>query len=155
MNGEKWETNADEAFYMIAKLKCGAIGTVEVSKIAVGSNDDLSFDIRGEKGALRFNLMDLNYLEFYSADTPDGAYGANRGFTKIECVNRYPSPAGIFPGIKAPIGWLRGHLGSFYSFCDSVLNDKPSAISFDEGAYVQRVLECAYISDKNGTEVTV
>lgn len=155
MNGEEWSTNADEAFYMIAKLKCGAYGTIEVSKLVVGSNDELCFDIRGEHGALRFSLMDLNYLEFYSDKTQDGAYGGERGFAKIECVNRYPAPAGVFPGIKAPIGWLRGHIGSMYAFCDSVLNGKPTSPSFDEGAYVQRVLECAYISDSIGKEVTV
>ena len=155
MDGKEWETNADEAFYMIATLKCGALGTIEVSKIALGANDELSFEIRGERGSLRFSLMDLNYLEFYSSDASDGAYGGERGYTKIECVNRYPSPAGIFPGIKAPIGWLRGHLGSMYAFCDSVINNKPTSPSFDDGAYVQRVLECAYISSAENKTINI
>lgn len=155
MDGSEWQTNADEAFYMLATLKNGAYGTIEVSKIAVGSNDDLSFEIRGDKGALRFSLMDLNYLEYYSCESEDGAYGGSRGFTKIECVNRYSAPGGIFPGIKAPIGWLRGHLGSFHAFCDSVVNDKSTCPSFDDGAYVQKILECAYTSDKEGREVEI
>jgi predicted dehydrogenase len=155
MDGGEWQTNADEAFYMLATLKNGAYGTIEVSKIAVGSNDDLSFEIRGDKGALRFSLMDLNYLEYYSCESEDGAYGGSRGFTKIECVNRYSAPGGIFPGIKAPIGWLRGHLGSFHAFCDSVVNDKSAFPSFDDGAYVQKILECAYTSDKEGREVEI
>ena len=155
MDGSEWKTNADEAFYMIAALENGAHGTIDVSKIAVGSNDDLSFEIRGEKGALRFNLMDLNFLEFYSCDAEDGSHGGLKGFTKIECVNRYDAPAGIFPGIKAPIGWLRGHLGSFHAFCDAVVNDKSVCPSFDDGAHIQRVLECAYISDKESREVDI
>ncbi len=155
MNGEKWQTNADEAFYMIAKLKCGAFGTIEVSKITLGANDELSFEIRGDKGSLRFNLMDLNYLEFYSNDAKDGNYGGERGYTKIECINRYPAPAGIFPGIKAPIGWLRGHIGSMFAFCDSIINNKPTSPSFEDGAYVQKILECAYISDREGKEITI
>ena len=31
----------------------------------------------------------------------------SHGFTAIECVGRYPAPGGIFPGRKAPSGWLR------------------------------------------------
>ncbi|MBQ2809458.1 MAG: Gfo/Idh/MocA family oxidoreductase [Clostridia bacterium] len=155
MNGEKWQTNGDEAFYMLSTLKCGAYGTIEVSKIAVGSNDDLSFEIRGENGSLRFSLMDLNYLEYYSCATPEGAYGAERGYTKIECVNRYEAPAGIFPGIKAPIGWLRGHIGSMHAFCDAVENNKSTCPSFEDGAYVQRVLDCAYLSSRENREIII
>ena len=155
MNGEEWQTNADEAFYMIARLGCGALGTIEVSKIAVGSNDDLSFEIRGDRGSLRFSLMDLNYLEYYSCEPCSSPIGGTRGYTKIECVNRYEAPAGIFPGIKAPIGWLRGHIGSFYAFCDSVVNGRPTCPSFEDGAYVQKILECAYLSDKENKEIDI
>ena len=153
VDGKEWSTNADEAFYMIATLACGAVGTIEVSKIALGANDELTLEIRGEDGSLRFNLMDLNYLEFYSSKSPDKPLGGERGFTKIECVNRYDAPAGIFPGIKAPIGWLRGHLGSMHAFCDAVINRKLPSPSFDEGAYVQKILECAYISDREGKAI--
>lgn len=155
MNGESWETNADEAFYMIARLKCGAVGTIEVSKIAVGSNDDLSFRISGEKGALKFDLMNPNYLDFYTNERKGGDLGGERGFTKIECVNRYAHPGGVFPGIKAPIGWLRGHIGNYFTFCDGVINGKRVSPDFDEGAYVQRVMECAYESDKKGKEIKI
>ena len=155
MNGEEWKTNADEAFYIIARLKSGGMGTIEVSKITVGANDDLSFRISGEKGSLRFDLMNPNFIEFYSNERDGGDLGGERGYTKIECVNRYAAPGGIFPGIKAPIGWLRGHIGSFFAFCDGVKNGKELSPSFDEGAYVQKVMECAYRSDKEGAEIKI
>ena len=154
-NGEMWHTNGDEAFYMIATLKCGAVGTLEMSKIAVGANDDLSFEIRAEKGSLRFNLMELNYLEYYSNEAQDGSYGGSRGFTKIECVNRYEAPGGIFPGIKAPIGWLRGHIGSMHAFVSSVCLDMGVCPSFEDGAYVQKILECAKKSDEEKREIII
>ncbi len=155
MDGSDWETNADEAFFMIATLKCGAVGTIEVSKLTVGANDDLSFRINGEDGAVRFNLMDPNFLEFYTNERRGGAYGGDRGFTRIECVNRYDYPGGVFPGIKAPIGWLRGHIGSFFAFCDGVVNNKKVSPSFDDGAYVQKIMECAYKSDRRGKEIKI
>ena len=155
VNGNDWSTNADEAFYILATLECGGVGTITVSKITTGSNDDLSFEIHGEKGSIRFNLMNPNFLEFYSCDANDGSYGGERGYTQIECVNRYPSPGGVFPGIKAPIGWLRGHIGNYHSFVDCVVNGKEPSISFKDGAYVQLVLEKAYLSDTEGKEVAV
>lgn len=155
VNGQDWTTNADEAFYLLATLQSGAVGTVTVSKITTGSNDDLAFEIHGDKGSIRFNLMNTNFLDFYSCERNDGSYGGERGYTQIECVNRYPSPGGIFPGIKAPIGWLRGHLGNYYSFVDCVVNNKQPAISFDDGAYIQLILEKAYQSDKCGKEMQI
>lgn len=155
VNGRNWRTNADEAFYMLATLKNGAVGNITVSKITTGSNDDLTLEIHGEQGSIRFDLMNPNFLEFYSCKANDGLYGGEKGYTKIECVNRYPSPGGIFPGIKAPIGWLRGHLGNYYSFVDCVVNHKAPYISFEDGAYVQLVLEKAYASDELGTEMKV
>lgn len=154
-NGEEWHTNADEAFYMIARLSCGAVGTIEVSKISVGSNDDLTFRTNGEKGSIRFDLMDPNFLEMYTNDRVSSPIGGERGFTRIECVNRYDLPGGIFPGVKAPIGWLRGHIGSFFSFCDAVVNDKITVPSFDDGAYIQKIMECAYESDREGAEIKI
>ena len=155
VNGDSWQTNADEAFHIIATLECGAVGTISVSKIAQGTNDDLTLEIYGEKGSIKFDLMNPNFLEYYSTEAQEGNYGGERGFTKIECVNRYPHPGGIFPGIKAPIGWLRGHIGNYFAFLQAVENKRPPCPSFHDGAYVQRVLESAYQSDKSGKEVRI
>ncbi len=150
MDGNKWNTNADEAFYMIAELACGAKGTIIASKLATGTNDDFTIEVYGDKGAVKFDLMDPNWLWFYDMNDKSGALGGDAGFKRIECVGRYPSPAGIFPGVKAPIGWLRGHLGSMYYFLDAVHNGKPTCPSFEDGAYIQRIMEAAYRSDESG-----
>lgn len=154
-NGKEWQTNADESFHIIATLESGAVGTISVSKIAQGTNDDLTLEIYGEKGSIKFDLMNPNFLEYYSTEAQDGVLGGVRGFTKIECVNRYPHPGGIFPGIKAPIGWLRGHIGNYFAFLQAVENKRTPCPSFHDGAYVQRVLESAYQSDKSGKEVYI
>ena len=149
-DGKEWQTNADEAFYITAKLQSGAIGTIEASKLATGTNSDLSFEIYGDKGAVKFSMMQPNYLEFYDNTKPDGDYGGERGFTKIECVQRYPNPGNIFPGPKSPVGWLRFHMHSMYIYLDSVYKNKLSDVSpsFYDGAAVQKIMETAVLSDK-------
>ena len=152
-DGSLWETNADEAFYLIGGTKEGAMGTVTVSKLTQGANDELSFSIHGEKGSLSFSLMDPNYLNYYDATAVGAPMGGVRGYTRIECVGRYPSPASGFPAIKAPQGWLRGHIGCMQSFLSAVADGTPCAPSFSDGAYVQRILEAALESDRSGREV--
>lgn len=152
MDGKIWQTNAPEAFYMLAETESGATGTLTASKLTTGTNDDLGFAIYGTKGALRFSLMDPNYLEFYDNTASHEPYGGFGGFTRIECVGRYPAPAGAFPSPKASQGWLRGHVMGMYSFLNSVYLGKQAAPTFADGAYVQRVMEAALLSGTEGKE---
>lgn len=151
-----WQkASADDAFYLLAKLQNGAVGTISASKVAAGANDDLSIELFGEKGSLRFSLMDTNYLYFYDNQSPDTALGGNKGFTAIECVGRYPAPGGQFPSPKASSGWLRGHVESMYRFLNSIHTGKQEAPSFSDAAYVQHVMSAAYRSCESETWVTV
>ena len=154
-DGSPWQTNADEAFYMMATTESGAKGVLQVGKLQVGTNDELSFEIYGEKGALRFSLMEPNWLYFYDATKNAEPICGERGFTRLECVGRYPDM--IFPSPKAPAGWLYGHLASMYAFLSAVSAEKAFYPSFADGAYVQAVMDAAYRSDTNNgmrTEVT-
>lgn len=148
MNGELWQTNADEAFYMICKTEAGAVGTIEVSKLTVGANDEFNFSVYGEKGSIKYASMDPNWLYFYDATAPDGSYGGERGYTRIECCGRYDAPGGIFPSFKASVGWLRGHLHSMYRFLDAVHTGRAACPDFEDGARVQKVLDMALKDDQ-------
>ena len=152
-DGTVWKTDADEAFYLICGTKEGAVGNITVSKLTQGANDELAFSVCGERGSLSFSLMDPNYLSFYDATAMGTPMGGVRGYTRIECVGRYPSPASGFPASKAPQGWLRGHIGCMANFLSSVVNQTPCTPSFEDGAYVQTVLETALQSDREGREV--
>lgn len=154
-DGNSWQTNADEAFYMLSKLKCGAVGTVSVSKLVNGANDDLNIAIYGERGSLKFSLMQPNFLYFYDATEKPSTLGGECGYTAIECVGRYPAPGGAFPAPKAPADWIRGHVQSMYSFLNSVYTGLQASPSFSDGAHVQAVMAAAYESAKTKAEVLV
>ena len=154
-DGSIWKTNADEASYMIATLKCGAIGNITVGKINVGENDGLTFSIYGTLGAIKFDLMEPDWLYFYDSKASGGAYGGDRGFTKIECVGRYEAPGGKFPSPKAPNGWLRGHIGSMHAFLDAINCGKQACPSFKDGYEVQKILDVAHRSHLEGKEISI
>ncbi len=154
-DGSLWQTNADEAFYMMLTLKDGGVGNITVSKLIHGANDDLSFAVYGEKGSLKFSLMQPNFLWYYDATEKPGVLGGSTGYQAIECVGRYPAPGGSFPSPKAPSGWLRGHVESMYHFLSSVANGIQASPDFSDGAYVQTVMETAYRSDREGREIAI
>ena len=155
MDGNEWETNADEAFYMLAKTETGACGTVEANKLALGTNDSLSIALRGTQGALKFSLMDPNYLYFYDNLQPGELLGGNRGYTRIDCVGKMPFPGGIFPSAKAPFGWERTHLHSVYSLLRAVFEGEEACPTLQEGLDICRLLLSAYESDEKGVWVNV
>lgn len=147
-NGNMVDIEADDLALMIVKMKNNAYGTIEASKVATGTNDELRIEIHGDKGSLRFNLMEPNWLEYYDNTLPEAGFGGVRGYTKIECVQRYEKPGGDFPGPKFSIGWIRAHVHSQYNFLCCVDEMKSASPSFEEGAYIQYVMEKAYESDK-------
>ena len=79
--------------------------------------------------------------------------GGARGYTRIECVGRYPAPASGFPSVKAPVGWLRGHVFSMVNYLTAVAEGRQPAPSFEDGLYVQRIMEAARKSAAEGREV--
>ncbi len=151
-DGAAWQTNADESFSFLAKTAGGAQGTVTVGKLQVGTNDDLSFEIYGEHGALKFSLMEPNRLYFYDNTLPELPLGGMRGFVGIDCIGRYPDM--IFPSPKAPAGWLYGHLANMHDYLCAAASETPFAPSFEDGAYVQAVMDAAYRSSENGCLLT-
>jgi len=153
--GNKVACDAEDISVSLVRMKSGAKGVIEASKVATGSNDELRFEIHGTKGALRYNSMHPNELHFFDAARADMPYGGESGFTAIECVNRYEKPGGGFPGPKFAIGFMRGHVHSLYNFVAHVYEGKQAAPSFEDGAYIQYVMEQAYESHARRQWVTL
>jgi predicted dehydrogenase len=145
----------EDAAYIVAEMKNGAMGTMQVSKIAAGSNDEFIIEIFGQRGAIKLNLMDPNWVWFYDNDTPQADLGGYKGFTKIESVQRYAPPGGSFPSPKLAGGWLRAHVHSMYDFLNSVHENSPSKPDLRDGAYIQQVMQAAYDSHQKGTWIQI
>jgi predicted dehydrogenase len=140
--GNLVDVDGEDQAVMLVKLSNNALGTIEATKIATGAEDELSFEINGTRGAIRFNLMEPNYLEAYDLRAPETPLGGERGWRKIACVQRYEKPAGIQTP-KASIGWLRGHDHCLYTFLDAIATGEHAEPSLQRGLHVQRLLATA------------
>lgn len=146
---------SDDYAHALLEMEDGAIGSVEASKIATASNDDLTFEILGERGALRWNSMEPNYLEYYDCAAPAAPIGGLRGYTRIETASRYPAPGGVFLPPKNSVGWDRGHTHCFYTFLDDVAHGRRSECSIADGAHLQALMEALHASDRAGAWMEV
>ncbi len=61
------EREVDDAVMFLARFANGSIGTFEASRFAVGCRNRNTFEIHGSRGMLRFNMENMNQLEFYDA----------------------------------------------------------------------------------------
>jgi predicted dehydrogenase len=148
--GERMTIDAEEAAVMLLRTADGAMGTLEASKIATGAEDELRFEIHGRHGAMRFSLMEPDYLEIYDGKLPDGDLGGRHGWQRIASVHRYPAPGGKFPSPKATVGWLRGHVHCLFSFLQAVAQNRPAQPSLADGVHLQRMLEAVLESARSG-----
>lgn len=148
--GERVPVDTDDVALMMVRHASGAIGLLEATKLATGICDELRFEIHGEQGAIRFNLMDPNWLEVYDVRDPAAPMGGMRGFKRIECVQQFPKPGGGFPNPKFSVGWIRSHMHCMYSFLECIALDKDPAPTLEEGIRLQRVMAAGYRSAESG-----
>ena len=146
---------AEDHVCMIIKNDDGLVGTVEASKLSTGTQDELRFEIHGTKGAMRFDLMSPNWLEIYELGSPSEPIGGRRGFTRVECVQRYPRPGGSFPAPKGSIGWVRGHVACLYNFMSALHEGRKAEPGLEVGAELNRFVEAAKLSERKGRFVDV
>lgn len=149
------KVDAEDCVMMLVRMKCGALGHIEATKLATGTEDEARIEIHGSKGALRFNTMDPHHLEAYDMRASDKPIGGMRGWTSIDTGQRYPAPAVGLPGPKPSIGCLRGHAACLGHFVETVAAGKPGSPGLDQGIHVQHLMDCASRSAKERKWVNV
>jgi predicted dehydrogenase len=130
------DVTVDDAAWATLALASGAIASVEASRVATGRKNSLQIEVYGDKGALRFDLENLNELQFLDAAAP----AREQGFRRI--VVTEPE----HPYLEA--WWPQGHIiGWEHTFTHEVRDlllaidggTEPSP-SFEDGLEVQRIL---------------
>ncbi|MDN3310918.1 Gfo/Idh/MocA family oxidoreductase [Microbacterium oryzae] len=133
---EMGPVTVDDVAMFTARLECGALAGFEATRFATGRKNALSVELSGDRGAIAFDLEDLNVLWVYDRDAPV----TEQGFTRIVVTE---------PGHPYLEGWWpAGHmLGYEHAFShqvkdliEGIASGTTPAPSFEEGLHVQRVL---------------
>jgi predicted dehydrogenase len=67
---EMLPVEVEDAVLLLLRLKNGALGYTEMSRVATGAEDEMRVEIHGQNGALAFNLMKPNELLAFNARDP-------------------------------------------------------------------------------------
>ena len=146
---------AEDCVTLIARMKNGAVGTLEATKLATGTENECRIEVHGTDGALRFNTMAPHFLEVFDRTAPTEPMGGMAGWTRLHTGQRYPAPALVFPSPKNYIGWIRSHMACLANFLHDVVRGRPGDPGLRQGVYIQHLMDCCRRSAEAGSWVTV
>jgi predicted dehydrogenase len=148
LNGTITEVNAmtqtfapardvDDAVVMMVRFANGSIGSFEASRFASGCRNRNSFEINGSQGMLRFNLENLNYLEFF-----DATESANlQGVRNLLVTGPNHPYADNFWKPGHAIGYEHTFIATLGDFLGTLGRKETFHPNFDDALAVQRVLD--------------
>ncbi|MFJ4027393.1 Gfo/Idh/MocA family protein [Paenarthrobacter sp. NPDC089989] len=139
------QVTVDDIAIFTGRLGSGALASFEATRFATGRKNALSIEVSGDKGALAFDLEDLNSIQFYDRTAPADL----QGFRKIlvtEPVHPYVSawwPAGHM------LGYEHGFSHQVKDLVEGIARNTDPHPTFADGLRVQRVLEAVERSADN------
>jgi predicted dehydrogenase len=130
------DVTVDDAAWATLALASGAIASVEASRVATGRKNSLQIEIYGDKGALRFDLENLNELAFSDATLP----AREQGFRRIVVTEpEHPYLDAWWPQGHI-IGWEHTFTHQIRDFLLAIDGGTAPSPSFEDGLEVQRIL---------------
>src|SRR3984893_14890035 len=141
--------DVDDATYFLARYANGSIGTFEATRYGVGCRNRKTFEINGSKGMLRFNLEEMNQLEFHDATEPPNRQGM-RNLTVTGPDHPY-SENFWKPGHI--IGYEHTFITTLGDFLGTLDRQNPSNVDLDDAVAVQKVLDAVERSAASGSWV--
>ena len=149
-SGKTESVTADEVNGALVEFTSGAVGTIESAGVSTGRKNQLSWEINGSKGSLRFDLEDLNHLHVCLDKT---AVQDVRGFTNISVTDfSHPLQSMILPP-GHNTGWEYGHVHALNHFIECVAADRdvaPYGATFEDGYRIQVIMDAIVQSSRDG-----
>lgn len=141
----------DDAVLLQARFENGSIGTFEATRYAIGCLNQNTFEIHGSRGMIRFNLEDLNHLEFFDA----GGSPQLQGVSDVMVTNPdHPYVRHFWPPGHI-IGYEHTFIATLADFLHSLALGQAFHANFQDALEVQRILSATEESSKRRAWLTV
>lgn len=149
--GELGEVDVDDASIFMARFENGAVGVFEATRFAGGNRNGNRFEINGERGSIRWDMEQMNTLQFYSAEDEPGM----QGFRSINCQEEVHPYAGAYWPPAHIIGYEHTFINLFTELMNGIANGKNPTPNFEDGLNNQIVLEAVQKSAQTGRWVSI
>ena len=129
--------DVDDAVLLLAKFANGSLGTFEATRYGVGSRNRLGFEMNGSGGSLRFNLEDLNHLEFFDAKEA----GNQQGLRGLEVPGPGHPYADTFWKPGHAVGYEHTFIAALGDFLVALAAKQPFHPNFEDALQVEKVMD--------------
>ena len=127
----------DDAAAFFGRTTSGALATFEATRFATGRKNAMRIELNGSDGSLAFDFERLNELFFYDGS---GA-SAEAGFRRIVVTEPDHPYAGAWWPPGHGLGYEHTFVHEVADFVRDVTAGRDPSPSFEDGLYVQRVLD--------------
>lgn len=147
---ERGPVTVDDYAAFNGRFDSGALGTFEATRFATGRKNALRVEVAGDKGAILFDLEDLNALQYYDATAP----ATEQGFTRILVTEAdHPYLEAWWPPGHM-LGYEHGFSHQAKDLVEAIAAGRQPTPSFADGYQVQRVLDAVERSAADGSAWT-
>lgn len=144
----------DDAFQALVEFEGGATGNLEGSKMALGNQNHLEFEVNGSDGSLQFNLERLNELRVYLREDEKSGLA---GFREIQANSaNHPFVSHWFP--RHPLGWDHSFVHELAHMLDAIAGlteVAPYGATFEDGYRAAVICDAILASAESGVKVRV
>jgi predicted dehydrogenase len=126
----------DDAVLMLARFSNGSVGSFEATRFAIGCRNRNYLEIHGAKGAIRFDLEDMNRLHVFASGDATEVQGSHNVLVT--------GPSHPYVSQFWPPGHILGYEHTFTftlaDFLQSLENHQTFHANFQDAVNVQRVM---------------
>lgn len=126
----------DDVAIFTGRLAGGALASFEATRFATGRKNSLTLEVSGDRGALAFDLEELNVLHHYDRTAP----AELQGFTKVLVTEPTHPYIGAWWPAGHMLGYEHGFVHQVVDLVTAIHDGSQPHPSFAEGLGVQRVL---------------
>jgi predicted dehydrogenase len=127
----------DDAAAFFGRDEAGALATFVATRFATGRKNAMRIELNGSDGSLSFDFERLNELQVYDRTVA----AADAGFRRILATEPEHPYAGAWWPPGHGLGYEHTFVHEIADFVRAVAEGQEPAPSFDDGLYVQKVLD--------------
>lgn len=152
--GTTGKVTVDDAFQAMVQFSSGATGVLEASKMALGSQNRLEFEVNGSDGSIQFDLERMNVLRVYLREDERSGLG---GFRDVQVTGAdHPFMAQWWP--RHPIGWDHTFVHEMAHLLKAIAaggSVAPYGATFEDGYRAAVIADAVLASAESGSKVSI
>lgn len=140
------EVDVDDAVAALARFENGAVGVFEATRFGKGNRNRNSLEINGSKGSIRWDMENMNTLQIYLEDDPQGM----QGFRSIICAESIHPYGDAYWPAGHPIGYEHTFINLMHDFMKGIRTNTNPTPNFEDGYRNQVILDAIEKSSVSG-----